>query len=168
MTSSRAEGFGLRRLDAALKQEKRQRKSGLKRPHSKRLPAGSPTEAFHPCPMTAIILCKPLESADLRLPVPTRQTGIGRGREEDGPGGAGPSRRGEKVWRADLRLPVPTRRTGVGRGLSRAGKRSGEPEADTFQDHCDRRHRQHDPRRERLRDRGHDLIAVFREVGDQC
>jgi len=43
----------LRRLDAALKQEKRQRKSGLKRPHSKRLPAGSPAEAFHPCPMTS-------------------------------------------------------------------------------------------------------------------
>jgi hypothetical protein len=37
------------------------RKSGLKRPHSKELPAGSSAEAFHPCPMTAMILCKPLE-----------------------------------------------------------------------------------------------------------
>jgi hypothetical protein len=94
--------------------------------------SGRPAEAFHPYPMTAMILCKPHESADIRLPVPTRQTGVGREREEDGPdgagpsrrcdralegrppcrpsrrkdgpGGAGPSRRWEKVWRADLRV----------------------------------------------------------------
>jgi hypothetical protein len=52
ISSSRASGsFGLRRLDAALKQEKRQRKSGLKRPHSERRPVGRRAEAVHPCPM---------------------------------------------------------------------------------------------------------------------
>jgi len=43
---------------------------------------------------------------------------VGRGREEDGPGGAGPSRREEKVWRADLR---------VGRGREEDGPGGAGP-----------------------------------------
>jgi hypothetical protein len=35
------------------------RKSGLKRPHSKRRPVGSPVEAFHPRPMSAMIMFNP-------------------------------------------------------------------------------------------------------------
>jgi hypothetical protein len=99
-------------------------------------------EAFHPCPMTAMILCKPLESADLRLPVPTRQTGVGRGREEDGPDGAGPSRRCDRALE--------------GRPPCRPSRREDGPDGAGPSRRCDRALEGRPPRRPSRREDGPD------------
>jgi hypothetical protein len=44
-----------------------------------------------------MILCKPLESADLRLPVPIRQTGVGNDRDEDRDEDGGATRIGTMI-----------------------------------------------------------------------
>jgi hypothetical protein len=66
-----------------------------------------------------------LVSADLRLPVPTRQTGVGRQRREDGPGGAGPSRRRNIIWRVAFHAAGNLRR--VDSAARRAAFQASEP-----------------------------------------